>query len=33
MEYTPYTKLKGDYKLVWGDEFDGAKLNKKLWGQ
>ena len=29
--YTPYTKLNGDYKFVWGDEFDGGILDTNKW--
>ena len=28
-----FASNKFGYTYVWGDEFDGAKLNKKLWGQ
>ena len=29
--YTPNTELKGKYKYVWGDEFDGTSLDSDKW--
>ena len=31
MKYTPYTKLKGNYEYVWGDEFDSDTLDTNKW--
>lgn len=32
MSYKPYNKsLSGDYKFVWGDEFDGDVLSPEKW--